>query len=162
MNTQTLVADLKERNVHLVACGASLIVDAPTGVMTQPLLDAINACKPEILAALSGAESESSESRSPLIEYATSILPWIKFTVVETGDIERDFALLHRLRAVIREFQPGGNRVRMRIVTTDQWVVVVEWRAITARILRLEIARILAASSGAGGDRRRRNDDRTQ
>lgn len=146
MNARALVADLKERNVRLVACGDSLIVDAPTGVMTAPLLDTITASKSEILATLSGNE-DLQPAKSLLVEYAAAALPSIKFTVIESGDQERDFSLLHRIRAVINEYQPGGNRVRMRIVTTDGRPVTVEWRALAERGLRLEIGRILATSS---------------
>jgi hypothetical protein len=144
MNARAILAKLREHDIRVSACGERLLIDAPTGALTDDLRAALSESKPEILAMLADAAEHGVRSASPLVEYASSVLPSVRFTVFETGDTERDFTLLHRLRHTIEEHQPGGNRILLRVVTTDRRKVVLEWRAVASRELRLDIARVLA------------------
>jgi hypothetical protein len=115
-----------------------LVLDAPCGVLTDEVKAKLRQLKPELLRVV---------RERPLPEVAADWLPKIKFTIRETGDAKRDFDLLGRLRQVIQEFQPGGNHVYLNIVTLDQRRVVVEWRAVAGRELRIALADILARAA---------------
>ena len=68
----------------------------------------------------------------------------VRCTIHETEDVSRDIALLHQVRQAIEEFQPGSNRVLLRIVTLDGRRPVVLWRAYADPALRRRLARLLA------------------
>ena len=149
MNAEALISKLRNHDIQLLACGECLIVNAPRGALSMELRGELRVHKPELLATLSRSTSQPSPAGSELIEYAAGVLPTVRFTIRETGDVERDFDLLHRLRWLIHEHQPGGNRVLLTIITPDRRKVVVEWRAVAARSLRLGIATVLANVSRA-------------
>jgi hypothetical protein len=142
-----LVEDLERRGVRLRGEGDRLIVDAPVGVLTDEITSALATKKLSVLRILSEPRNDRS-----LAEVAADRLPVIRLTIRETEDTARDFDLLGRVRRVIQEFQPGGNHVYLRIVTLDQRRVVVEWRALADRELRVALARLVAAN----GQRQRR------
>jgi len=156
LNATALLAELKERSVILLTVGENLLVDAPRGALTSELRLAIYANKADLLRELRERPQLAQPdcaSDDPLVEYAASVLPKIKMTVRETGETKRDFDLLGRVRQVIQEFQPGGNHVYLNIVTLDGRRVVVEWRALAERELRVALAQILArAASRPGND----------
>lgn len=157
MNTATLIEDLERRGVRLRVDGDQLIVDAPRGVLTNEITAALASEKPALLRLLTSADptkraTEGSKSRRPLAEVAADLLPSIRFTIRETGNTRRDFDLLGRARRAIQEFQPGGNHIYLKIVTLDGRRIVVEWRALADRELRLALAAVLArAASGDAG-----------
>lgn len=155
MNTATLIEDLERRGVRLQADGDRLVVDAPLGVLTDEITAALTSQKAAVLRQLSttGSAMIVSTPRRPLAEVAADLLPSVRFTIRETGDTRRDFDLLARVRHVIQEFQPGGNHIYLRIITLDGRRVVVEWRALADRELRLALAAVLARA--ASGDARR-------
>jgi len=144
MNARAVLAKLREQDIRISACGERLLIDAPAGAVTDDLRAVLTESKPEILAVLMEDADHGARQPSVLVEYASSVLPFVRFTVRETGDTERDFTLLHRLRHTIEEHQPGGNRVLLRVVTTDRRKVVLEWRAVASRELRMGIARVLS------------------
>ena len=142
MKAIALVEDLERRGVRLRVEGEQLIVDAPIGVLTKEIKAALTSKKDRVLRLL----AEEPRTHRPLAEYAADRLPAIKFTIRETGE-PRDFELLGWARKIIEEFQPGGNHVYLTIVTLDGRRVVVEWRAVADRGLRLGLARLLAQHS---------------
>jgi len=150
MNAATLLDDLRSRGAIVRADRGDIVISAPKGLVTADDRATLVVAKSELLRLLS---SENSGPLSPLVEYAASVLPKIKMTIRETGDTKRDFDLVGRLRHAIQEFQPGGNHVYLKIVTLDGRRVLVEWRALASRELRIALAQILAR--GASGDRRR-------
>jgi hypothetical protein len=105
--------------------------------------------KATLLRLLASAErtSEASIPRRPLAEVAADLLPNIRFTIRETANTRRDFDLVGQARQVIQEFQPGGNHIYLKIITLDGRRIVVEWRALAARDLRLALAHTLAQAS---------------
>ena len=152
MNARAVLAKLRQHDIRVLACGERLLIDAPAGALTDDLRAALTESKPEILAMLAEDAHHGVRQASPLVEYASSVLPSVRFTVTETGDIERDFTLLHRLRHMIEEHQPGGNRILLRVVTTDRRIVVLEWRAVASRELRMGIARVLSEARAGSDD----------
>lgn len=144
MNATGVLEDLRSRGAIIRAEGGNIVVSAPKGLVTEHDRAALAVAKPELLRLLS---LENAGPFSPLVEYAASVLPTIKMTIRETGNAQRDFDLLGRVRQVIEEFQPGGNHVYLTIVTLDQRRVVVEWRAVADRGLRIAIARVLARAA---------------
>ena len=159
MNTTTLIEDLERRGVRLHVVGDQLVVDTPRGVLTDEICAALASQKPNLLRMLSAAANatDASEPHRPLAEVAADLLPSIRFTIRETGDTRRDFDLLGRARQVIQEFQPGGNHIYLNIVMLDGRRVVVEWRALAERELRIGLAQILARAAASDG-----NDDRAR
>jgi hypothetical protein len=133
-----LVQDLERLGVRIRADHDQLVIDAPRGVLTDDVKAKLAACKPELLQLV---------RERPLAEVAANLAPLVRFTIRETGNTKRDFDLLGRVRKVIQEFQPGGNHVYLKIVTTDGRRVVVEWRAVAARDLRMAIAQVLARAA---------------
>lgn len=146
MNATVLLHDLRGRGAIVRADHGDVVVSARKGLVTEDDRATLAVAKPDLLRVLS---DEKSGPFSPLVEYAASILPKIKMTVRETGDTKRDFDLIGRLRLVIQEFQPGGNHVYLRIVTLDGRCVVVGWRALTDRNLRIGLAQILATAAAS-------------
>lgn len=144
MSAATLLAELRKHGVDISVQRGDLLVAAPRGVLTPQLCAALSEAKLDIVQTL---RSFGAGPFSPFVEYAASVLPKIKMTIRETGDAKRDFDLVGRLRHAIREYQPGGNHVYLQIVTLDERRVVVEWRALAARELRIALARILAGAS---------------
>ena len=144
MNARAVLTELREQDIRVSACGERLLIDAPAGALTDDLRAVLTENKSEILAALEEDALRSVRQASALVAYASSVLPFVRFTVRETGDTERDFTLLHRLRHTIEEHQPGGNRILLRVVTTDRRKVLLEWRAVASRELRMGIARVLS------------------
>jgi hypothetical protein len=130
-----LFRDLVRRGVRFAAHDDRLVIDAPRGVLNDAVKAALAAHKPEMMKLV--------RDRRPLAEVAADRLPLIRFTVRETGNTRRDFDLVSRIRQVIEEFQPGGNRIYLRIVTLDGRRVTVEWRALADRELRIGIAHVL-------------------
>lgn len=139
MSAEALAQRLERLGVRLDVEADRLVVDAPRGVLTADIKAELVACKPQLLRLIG--------SGIPLADFAADRLPVIRFTIRETGDTWHDFGLLGRVRQLIQEFQPGGNHVYLRIVTTDRRRVVVEWRAVADRRLRMAIAQILAHSA---------------
>jgi hypothetical protein len=131
-----LVHDLEREGVRLRVEEDQLVVDAPRGLLTADVKAELAARKPELMRLVR-------EGR-PLAEVAANLTPVVRFTIRETGDTERDFDLLGRVRKIIQEFQPGGNHIYLNIVTLDGRRVVVEWRAVATRQLRRTIADVLA------------------
>jgi hypothetical protein len=117
-------------------------VSARKGVLTEDDRTAIAKVKPQLLDLLT---TEQKKTYTPLVEYAASILPSIRLTIRETENTERDFNLINRIRQVIQEFQPGGNHIYLVIRTVDGRRIVVEWRALADRELRLALGRVLAS-----------------
>jgi TubC N-terminal docking domain len=144
MNAAAFLAELREQGVEVSVERGDLLVVAPRGVLTPQICAALSEAKPELLAAL---RASAAGPFSPLVEYAASVFPKIKMTIRETGDTKRDFDLVGRVRCAIQEFQPGGNHIYLNIVTLDRRRVVVEWRALAARELRVALAHILARAS---------------
>jgi hypothetical protein len=149
MSAARLLDELRSRGAIVRADRGDIVVSAPKGLITADDRATLAGAKSEMLKLLS---SESSDPFSPLVEYAASVLPKITMTVRETGDVERDFDLVGRLRRAIQEFQPGGNHIYLKIVTLDGRRVLVEWRALADRELRLALAQILARVPGARRD----------
>ena len=149
MNAATLIEDLKRRGVRLRVEGDQLVVDAPRGLLTNEITAALAAHKPELLRSLPSDQRPRAvaKPRRPLADVAADLLPNVHFTIRETGRTRRDFDLLGRARQVIQDFQPGGNHVYLRIITLDGRRVVVEWRAVADRELRLGLARVLAKAA---------------
>jgi hypothetical protein len=143
-----LVQNLERRGVRLKVEQDQLVVDAPRGVLTADVKAELAARKSELFRLV--------RDRT-LDEVAANLLPRVRFTIRETGDTARDFDLLGRVRKLIQEFQPGGNHIYLNIVTLDGRRVVVEWRALATRQLRMGIAHILAgvALSEKTGDQAR-------
>jgi hypothetical protein len=147
LNATELIADLKHRGVSLVPSGMNLIVDAPPGSLTVDLREAIAAQKFDVLRALqtaSAAPPAFDRVPSPLAAYAADKLPPIRLTLRETHDLVRDFKILDAIRKAIAAYEPGGNRVQLRIVTVDGRKVTVEWQALAERGLRHDLALVLA------------------
>jgi len=92
--------------------------------------------------------------KGPLAEYAAHLpsVPVTRFTLRETEDVEDDAEWLRRIRRVIQEHQPGGNRIILNIVTLDGRRVGVEWRAVASRTLRQGIASLLRRKAQAARD----------
>lgn len=143
MSATTLVRSLERMGVRLRAQDDRLVLDAPRGVLTDEVKAELRARKPEVLRIV--------RQRRPLAEIAADRLPSVRLTIRETGDTQRDFDLLGRVRQVIEEFQPGGNHVYLNIVTLDRRRVVVEWRALADRALRIAIAQVLARAASWDG-----------
>jgi len=150
MNATTLLDDLRTRGAIVRADRGDIVVSAPKGLITADDRATLVDAKSELLQLLS---SENSGPFSPLVEYAASVLPKIKMTIRETGDTKRDFDLVGRVRRAIQEFQPGGNHIYLNIVTLDGRRVVVEWRALADRELRVALAQILARAASKNGQR---------
>jgi hypothetical protein len=147
MNATDVLESLRERGALVRAECGDIVVSARKGVLTEDDRTAIAQVKPQLLDLLA---TEQRRTYTPLIEYAASILPSIKMTVRETGDVERDFGLVNRIRQVIQEFQPGGNHIYLAIVTLNGRRIVVEWRALADRELRLALGRVLARAGLKG------------
>jgi len=142
-----LIADLKRRGVSLVPSGTSLIVDAPPGSLTPDLRHAMTALKFDVLRALKAAPDAPpprGSVRSPLAAYAAERLPSIRLTLRETDDIVHDFKVLDAIRDAIRAYEPGGNRVHLKIVTVDERKFTLEWHALAEPELRRDLAHVLA------------------
>ncbi len=150
MNAVAFLEDLRQRGALIQADHGDVVVAAPPGVLTTELRSTLVDAKDELLEVLL---APSKGPFAPLVEYAASLLPKIRFTIHETGDTRRDFDLLGAARRLIREFQPGGNHVRLQIVTLDGRRVVVGWRALATRDLRLALARLLARTAIGESDR---------
>jgi hypothetical protein len=144
MNATTLLDDLRHRGAIVRVDRGEIVVSAPKGLVTAHDRATLAVAKPELLRLLS---SEKSGPFSPLVEYAASVLPKIRMTIRETGDTTRDLDLVGRVRRAIQEFQPGGNHIYLKIITLDGRRIVVEWRALAARDLRLALAHTLAQAS---------------
>jgi len=139
MSAVSLADLLRQRGVRLRRDGDQLVVNAPKGALTPELQAEIRAHKTGLLSVL--------RRQNTLTDYAADVTPCIRLSLRETGDMARDFDLVGQLRKVIEEFQPGGNHVYVRIITLDGRAVVVEWRAVAERNLRLRLAHILARAS---------------
>ncbi len=150
MNATALLDELRSRGAIVRADRGDIVVSAPKGLVTADDRATLAVAKPELLRLLS---SEHAGPFSPLVEYAAWVLPTIKMTIHETGDTKRDFDLLGRVRRAIQEFQPGGNDVYLKIVTLDGRRVLVEWRALADRELRIALAQILARATPGDGPR---------
>jgi len=144
MNAAELLDGLRSRGAIVRVDRGDILVSAPKGVVTEDDRATLVVAKPELLQVLS---TESFGPFSPLVEYASSVLPRIKLTIRETGDTERDFDLVARVRRTVQEFQPGANHIHLAIVTLDQRRVVVEWRALADRELRTALAHVLARAA---------------
>lgn len=144
MNAMALLENLRTRGAIVRVEDGDILVSAPKGLVTSDERLTLAGAKSELLRLLS---REGPGPSSPLVEYAASVLPKIKMTIRETGDTERDFDLVGSVRRTIQEFQPGGNHIYLNIVALDRRRVVVEWRALAARELRLALAHILARAS---------------
>lgn len=138
MSATGLVRDLERMGVRLDAVNDRLVLDAPKGVLTDDIKAALRASKAEVLRII--------RRRRPLAEFAADRLPSIRLTIRETGNVQRDFDLLGRIRKVIEEFQPGGNHIYLRIVTLDRRSIRVEWRAVADRGLRIALGQVLASA----------------
>jgi hypothetical protein len=139
MSATALVESLERLGVRLRAEDGRLVVDAPRGVLTDAVKAELRARKPELLRLV--------RAQRRLADVAADCLPIIRLTIRETGDTKRDFDLLGRVRRVIQEFQPGGNHVYLNVMTLDRRRVVVEWRAVAARELRIALSQILAKAA---------------
>jgi hypothetical protein len=148
-----LIEDLTARGAAFRVDGDDIVVTAAKGVVTAADRAALAAVKAEAVHTLRLREPRQF---SPLVEYAASRLPRIRMTVRETGDTERDFGLINRLRRAIEEFQPGGNHVYLTIVTLGGRRVTVEWRAVADRPLRLMLGDILAQAADVNSEAVRR------
>jgi hypothetical protein len=144
MTASDLLAELERQGVSVTVERGDLRVVARKGLLTPELRQAIALAKPELVATL---RAKGAGPFGSLIEYAASLLPTIRLTIRETGDTARDFDLVGRLRGAIREFQPGGNHIYLTIVTRDRRRVVVEWRALADRELRIALGRLLARTA---------------
>ena len=89
-------------------------------------------------------EPGRSDDLSPLVALAQEYAAVVCLTIAETEDVAGDIAFLRLVRAVIEEFQPGTNEVRVRLPTLDGRRPVVRWRALASRELRMTLARLLA------------------
>ena len=136
MSADTLILELRRLGVRLRAEHDRLVVDAPRGVLTDEMRAELKARKPDVLRLV--------QSTPSLADVAADRLPSIRFTIRESGDTQQDFDLVGRVRRAIEEFQPGGNHIFLTIVTLDGRRVVVEWRALAERGLRVAIGRLLA------------------
>lgn len=141
MSAIALLEDLRRQGARIDVDGGDLVITARRGLVTPELRAALAEAKPELLETL---RASATGPFSPLVEYAASVLPKIKMTIRETGDTKRDFDLVGRVRGEIQKFQPGGNHIYLRIVTLDGRRVVVEWRALAGRELRIALAHVLA------------------
>ena len=144
MSATDLIENLHRQGARIDVDGGDLVITARRGLVTPELRAALAQAKPELLATL---RASGAGPFSPLAEYAASILPKIKMTIRETGDTKRDFDLLGRIRSAIQVFQPGGNHIFLRLVTIDGRHVLVEWRALADRELRISLARVLATAA---------------
>ena len=144
MNASVLLSDLRSRGAIVRAERGEVVVSAPKGLVTADDRATLAVAKSELLRLLL---DESSGPFSPLVEYAASVLPKIRLTIRETGDTKRDFDLLGDVRRVIQEYQPGGNHIYVRIVQIGRESVVVEWRALADRELRMALGRMLARTA---------------
>jgi hypothetical protein len=144
MSATALIEDLHRQGARIDVDGGDLVITARRGLVTPKLRAALALAKPELLATL---RASAAGPFSPLVEYAASVLPKIKMTIRETGDTKRDFDLVGRVRFAIQEFQPGGNHIYLAIITLDKRRVVVEWRALAARELRMALAQVLARAA---------------
>ena len=144
MNAVTLLAELKEQGVDVIVQRGDLLVGARRGALTPEICAVLSELKSEIVGTLRRA---GEGPLSPLAEYAASVLPKIRLAVHETGDTKRDFDLLGEIRQLIREYQPGGNHVYLRIVPLEGEPIMVEWRALADRELRMALGRLLARAA---------------
>jgi hypothetical protein len=150
MTAIALLEELQRQGARIDVDGGDLVITARRGFVTPELRAALVEAKPELLATL---RASGAGPFIPLVEYAASVLPSVRFTIRETGNTTRDFDLVGRARQAIQEFQPGGNHIYLRIITRDGRRVVVEWRALAARELRLALAQILARAATAEAQR---------
>jgi len=150
MTARALLEELRRQGARIDVDGGDLVITGRRGLVTPELRAALVEAKPELLETLRASPSRPA---SPLVEYAASVLPKIKMTIRETGNTTRDFDLVGRLRRAVQEFQPGANHIYLKIVTLDGRRVVVEWRALAARDLRLALAQILARAATAEAQR---------
>lgn len=144
MTAGDFLAELERRGVSVTVDRGDLRVVAPKSVLTAELRGEIARAKPELVETL---RAMSAGPFGSLIEYAASLLPTIKMTIRETGETARDFDLVARVRHTIREFQPGGNHIYLKIITLDNRPVTVEWRALADRDLRIALGRLLASTA---------------
>jgi hypothetical protein len=133
--------NLKRRGALLRVEHGDIVISAPKGVLNADDRAALSVVKQELVELL---RTEHRQQFGPLVEYAATRLPSVRMTVRETGDTKRDFDLINRIRQTIQEFQPGGNHIYLSIVTLERRRVIVEWRALAERELRLALARVLA------------------
>jgi hypothetical protein len=146
MNAAALLAELESRGVAVTSLGTDLLVDAPKGALTDELWAAIVSHKTALLDELGGSPKASLRKQdTELIAHAANVLPMIRITYRETHDLARDFTVLDALRDAITPYEPGGNRVRLRLLTVDGRKFLLEWRALVEQGLRRDLARILAA-----------------
>jgi hypothetical protein len=146
MNAGTLLAELRARRVVITSLGTDLLIDAPNGALTDELRAAIVTHKTQLLGELNTSRTRAPQSPpSALVGYAADRLPVIRMTYRETRDLAHDFTVLDTLRDVIAQYEPGGNRVRLRLVTADGRRFLLEWRALADGDLRLDLARVLAS-----------------
>ena len=84
-----------------------------------------------------------------LAEAAAALAPTVHFTLRETEDESWDCLWLARLRRLVQEYQPGGNRVVLTVHTLGGCVERLEWRAVAHRNLRMGLGRVLARKGQA-------------
>jgi TubC N-terminal docking domain len=144
MTATGLLEDLRRQGARVEVDGGDLVITARRGIVTPELRAALADAKSELVTAI---RASATGPFSPLVEYAAKVLPKIKMTIRETGDTKRDFDLVGQVRAIISEFQPGGNHIYLTIVTLEGRRVVVEWRALAGRDLRVALGRLLARTT---------------
>ena len=136
MSAAALLARLYNAGATVTVNGDKLHVDAPNGVLTPELRGELREHKAELLAEL--------QRPSALLEQAHEYATTVHLTIAESEDVVADIAFLRRVRAVISEFQPGANEIRVRLPTLDGRRPVVRWWALATRELRMTLARLLA------------------
>ncbi|MCA3748073.1 MAG: hypothetical protein IN808_02915 [Rubrobacter sp.] len=112
MSARTLLEELRRRDVHLEAEGGRLHVDAPAGVITGELWDALIKNKPRLLRLLEWERRklEEADQRGLLIrwsEYPT----WIKLHDSLTGEwheVRADECLPGIIETANRHRRKGG------------------------------------------------------
>lgn len=85
LSAAAIVDEARRRGVDLIADGDRLRVEAPAGVMTPDLLEALRACKPDIIATLRAPSPAKQMARpehealagSGLTERVRSAWPWL-------------------------------------------------------------------------------------
>lgn len=89
---------------------------------------------------------------SALLDEARKTAPLVHLTLRATANTEGDVRFLRRVAATLGHY-PGGNLIRMRVVTVEGRAQVLVWRAYSCRRLRRTLANMLTerAKEDSGG-----------
>lgn len=147
LSAATIVDEARRRGVDLIANGDRLRIEAPAGAMTPDLLEALRACKPDIIAALRAPSARSEYealAESGLADRVRCAWPWL---AEHRADLFRAVCDADESVAALRRDASGyAEAVAQLREAMEAAVVAWESRSITGTAVRI-YSRLLDAEA---------------